>query len=279
MARTITFSRLPLLCISRTNSGLGVGSGITLDTSIFKRRSQVARQEIKTQGIQIHTRRELTVACTSTKETRPTPRSNSPGERAIQLYERINDKKWEALEEIISKDCCFEDYSFPTPFNGKKEVLLFFKQLTSSMGNHVKFNPKKISDDEETAWVNWHLEWNGNEIPFTRGCSYYECSNDGERLVISKAQVFVESPIKPGGIVLNLLKIITTLFDNFPKQTERFLKSPHAIVQWTMRIYSMFLAPFISTLLASYINSWKLMASMLGYAFSMIIFILKIFFN
>ncbi|KAK3429233.1 hypothetical protein EUGRSUZ_E00647 [Eucalyptus grandis] len=278
MAHTITFSCLPSSCRSRMNSGTGDG-GIALTTSIFERRSQFAQKEIKMQGIRIHDRHKLTLPCTMRNETHPTPRSNSPGERASQLYERINDKKWQALEEIISEDCCFEDYSFPTPFKGNKEVLLFFKQLTSSMGNHVKFNPKHISDDDKTAWVNWHLEWKGNEIPFTRGCSFYECSKDGDRLVIRKAQVFVESPIKPGGIVLILLKNITSLFDNFPTQTERFLKSPHAIVQWAMRIYYIFLAPFISTLLESYINSWKLMARMLSYALSMIIFILKLFFH
>ncbi|KAL3738179.1 hypothetical protein ACJRO7_019673 [Eucalyptus globulus] len=278
MAHSITFSRLPSTCRSCTNSGISGGS-IALNTSIFERRSQFARKEIKTQGVRIHNRRKLTLACTLRNESNPTPRSNSPGERASQLYERINDKKWEALKEIISEDCCFEDYSFPTPFKGNKEVLLFFKQLTSSMGNHVKFNPKHISDDDKTAWVNWHLEWKGHEIPFTRGCSFYECSKDGDRLVIRKAQVFAESPIKPGGIVLILLKNITSLFDNFPTQTERFLKSPHAIVQWTMRIYNIFLAPFISTLLESYINSWKLMARMLSNALSMIIFILKLFFH
>lgn len=58
-----------------------------------------------------------------------------------------------------------------------------------------------------------------------------------------------------------------------------FLKSPRAIVQWAMRIYNMFLAPFISTLLANYINSWKFTAPMLGYALRVIISVLKIFFK
>ncbi|XP_030474929.1 uncharacterized protein LOC115692269 [Syzygium oleosum] len=278
MAHTITFSRLHLSCRSRTTSSVRDG-GIALNTSIFKRRSPFARKEIKTQGIQIHNHRKLAQVFTSTSETHPMPRSSSPGERAMQLYECINEKNFKALDEIISEDCCFEDFSFPTPFKGKKEVLLFFAQLTSSMGKNVKFNPKHISDDEETAWVNWHLEWRGNEIPFTRGCSFYECSKDGERLVLRKAQVFVESPIKPGGIVLILLKTITSLFDDFPTATERFLKSPHAIMQWAMRIYNMFLAPFIGTLLASYINSWKFVVRMIGCALGMIIFILKLFFN
>lgn len=119
MAHTITFSRLHLSCRSRTTSSISDG-GIALNTSIFKGRSPFARKEIKTQGIQIHNHRKLAQVFTSTSETHPTPRSSSPGERAMQLYECINEKNFKALDEIISEDCCFEDFSFPTPFKGKK---------------------------------------------------------------------------------------------------------------------------------------------------------------
>ncbi|XP_048131727.1 uncharacterized protein LOC115746565 isoform X1 [Rhodamnia argentea] len=204
MARAITFSRLPSLsCGACTNSTIGNG-GTALTSSVFER-FRFGQKEIKTRGIRIHYHRKLTLVLTSRSDIHPTPRSHSPGERAKQLYECINEKNLKALDEVISKDCCFEDFSFPTPFNGNKEVLLFFAQLTSSMGKNVRFILKNVSEDEETAWVNWHLEWKGNEIPFTRGCSFYECSKDGERLVIRKAQVFVEPPIKPGGIVLVIL--------------------------------------------------------------------------
>ncbi|KAL3738181.1 hypothetical protein ACJRO7_019675 [Eucalyptus globulus] len=277
MAHAVTFSFLPSSRRVCANSTLGDG-GIALANSTFEI-FRFARKEIETRGIQIHHRREVTLALTSRNDVHHTLRSYSPGERAKQLYECVNEKNLEALDEIISEDCCFEDFSFPTPFNGKKEILLFFGQLTSSMGKNVRFNLKSVGEDEDSAWVNWHLEWKGKEIPFTRGCSFYECSKDGERLVIRKAQVFVESPIKPGGAVLTLLKTITSSFDDFPTATERFLKSPGAIVQWAMRMHNMFLAPFISTLPASNINSWKFMVQRLGYAHGMIIFILKLFFK
>ncbi|XP_039168228.1 uncharacterized protein LOC108960189 [Eucalyptus grandis] len=277
MARSITFSRFPWSHRACTNPTFGNG-GTALANSAFER-FQFARKEIETRGIQIHHRRQLTLSLTSRDDVPYTPRSYSPGERAKQLYEYINEKNLEALDEIISEDCCFEDFYFPTPFDGKKEILHFFEQLTSNMGKNVRFNLRNVGEDENSAWVNWHLEWSGDEIPFTRGCSFYEFSKDEERLVIRKAQVFVEWPIKPGGTVLILLKTITSLFDDFPEVSDRFLKSPRAIVQWAMRIYNMFLAPFISTLLANYMNSWKFMAPMLGYALQVIISVLKIFFK
>ncbi|KAL3738182.1 hypothetical protein ACJRO7_019676 [Eucalyptus globulus] len=274
MACTITFSRLPSSRKACTNSIFGDG-GTALVNPAFER-YQFAQKEIKTRGIQIHHPHQLTLALTSRDDVPHPLRSYSPGERAKQLYECINEKDLVALDEIIMLNAnCLTH-----------EILLFFEQLTSNMGKNVRFNLNNVGEDENSAWVNWHLD----EIPFTRGCSFYECSKDGERLVNRKAQVFVEWPIKPGGTVLILLKTITSLFDDFPEVSDNqslmrhafhavFLKSPRAILQWAMRIYDMLLAPFISTLLANYINSWKFMAPTLGYALHMIISILKFFFK
>lgn len=38
----------------------------------------------------------------------------------MQFYETINEKKLNQLEELLSDDCFFEDYSFPKPFHGKQ---------------------------------------------------------------------------------------------------------------------------------------------------------------
>ncbi|OMP11835.1 hypothetical protein COLO4_03661 [Corchorus olitorius] len=97
----------------------------------------------------------------------------------------------------------------------------FFDLLIKGMGQNVKFVIEHVCEgDNFTAGVNWHLEWKQTTIPFTRGCSFYQCSEEGERLVIKKAVIVIESPIKPGGIVLVLLKNLTTIFDEFPQAAE-----------------------------------------------------------
>ncbi|KAK9281899.1 hypothetical protein L1049_004806 [Liquidambar formosana] len=148
-------------------------------------------------------------------------------ETIMQFYTCINEKNLNQLSEFITDDCFFDDFSFLKPFQGKKEVMHFFEQLTASMGQNVKFSIGHVwCGDEFTAAVYWHLEWKKRHIPFTRGCSFYECAKDEERLTIKKAQAVIESPIKPGIFALTLLKIVTTLFDEFPNATEWFLKSP-----------------------------------------------------
>lgn len=97
----------------------------------------------------------------------------------------------------------------------------FFSQLIASMGPNIEFKIGLVSEgDDFTTGVNWHLEWNKKQIPFTKGCSFYECSTEGMKLVIKRARVITESPMKPGRSVLVLLKFLTSLFDTFPKATE-----------------------------------------------------------
>ncbi|KAK8266724.1 hypothetical protein V6Z12_D12G265200 [Gossypium hirsutum] len=194
------------------------------------------------------------------------------------FYMCINEKNLKGLEGYISEDCYIEDCSFYNPFNGKREVIHFFYLLMGSMGQNVKFIIEHICEgDSFTAGVNWHLEWKQTQIPFTRGCSFYECSEEGEILVIKKARIIIESPLKPGGVVLVLLKNVTTIFDEFPQVAEWFLKSPHVILQWLLKIYAIFVAPLINPLLAGYVRIGKFMAGLFALAIKIVVYISRIF--
>lgn len=92
-----------------------------------------------------------------------------------------------------------------------------------------------------------------------------------------KARVVIESPVKPGGIVLTLLKNLTSLSDDFPKAAEWLLNSPHVISTFLLKAYTMLLGPFIRPILAGYINMWNFIARLLGLAFNILINILNIF--
>ncbi|KAK8500499.1 hypothetical protein V6N13_046897 [Hibiscus sabdariffa] len=187
------------------------------------------------------------------------------------FYECINEKNLKKLGGFISGDCYIEDCSFFNPFNGKKEVMHFFDMLMGSMGQNVKFIIEHVCEgDGLTVGVIWHLEWKQTQVPFTRGCSFYECSEEGEILVIKKARVIIESPLKPGGVVLVLLKNVTMMFDEFPRAAEWFLKSPHVIIQSLMKIYDIFLAPFVNPLVASYVRIWEFMARLFALAIRML---------
>ncbi|OVA10096.1 Polyketide cyclase SnoaL-like domain [Macleaya cordata] len=162
----------------------------------------------------------------SGKSTDIQPSPISPSDTIAHFYNCINSKNWKQLGDFISNDCCFEDYTFPKPFEGKEEVMQFFQQLTEGMGKNLKFVIHNMCrGDKSTVAIMWHLEWNDKQIPFTRGCSFYECIEQGDRFLIKHARVVIESLIKPGTLALTLLKLVTNLFDEFPTVTESTLTS------------------------------------------------------
>ncbi|KAJ0974439.1 hypothetical protein J5N97_016404 [Dioscorea zingiberensis] len=103
------------------------------------------------------------------------------------FYNSINSKTIadEELAKFISKECKFEDMAFQKPFVGEKEVNDFLRELKKAMGKQIKFKVDKVfGGNDLDVGVLWHLEWNENVIPFTKGCSLFECSRAGENILI-----------------------------------------------------------------------------------------------
>ncbi|XP_042006190.1 uncharacterized protein LOC121754971 isoform X1 [Salvia splendens] len=204
--------------------------------------------------------------------------SLSPAARTImEFYSSINQKNLTKLEALIADDCCFRDYFFAKPFQGKKEVMHFLEQLTTCMGDHrnMRFNVELVCEGNDyTVAFNWHLDWKKMEVPFTRGSSCFSLLVNDDKLLIKKAQVLIESPIKLGVVALAIFKSVTSIFDAFPAATEWFLKSPHTMFRVLIKAYSIGIHPVISPFLAWYIN---LTACILTTTLNILHYIAKIF--
>ncbi|WOL09984.1 hypothetical protein Cni_G18738 [Canna indica] len=119
-----------------------------------------------------------------------------------KFYSSINKKDLSRLEKLLSKDCVIDDMVYPKPLNGKR-IRQFFENLTRAMGKHVRFVIDGVYEGKGLATaVIWHLEWDNHFIPFTKGCSFFDCSADGELLLIKEARVFMELPLKPGDLMI-----------------------------------------------------------------------------
>lgn len=225
-------------------------------------------------------RNRISVSASKRPDSQSWQNSVSPSQIVDQYYTCINDKELRQLREYISEDACFDDYAFTQPFHGKEEVMRFLDQLTDCMGRNVKFRVKHIYEgDDLTAAASWHLEWKRKQIPFTRGCTFFKLSKEGQNMIIWRADVLIESPIKPGSVVLTLLKKVTSIFDDFPSVTEWFLKSPQAILSWILKIYNIFVTPWLTPLLSGYIAIWSFFVRLLNWAITIASFISKIFFK
>ncbi|KAL9246689.1 hypothetical protein vseg_020192 [Gypsophila vaccaria] len=219
----------------------------------------------------LNQKRYLSVIPTSAAVSDSTPEVPSLSDLVRRFYTCINEKNLTELEGLISSDCFLQDSVFPHSFQGEKEVMGFISQLVESMGQNVHFRIGTICGGEElVASLDWHLEWKEDQIPFSRGCSIFQCTIEDDRLVIRKAQIITESPIKPGNLALGLLKILASLFDEFPQAAKWFLKSPQTIFTVASKIYNIFFAPIINPVLAFYVTLWRLIARLLGYIISVL---------
>ncbi|OEL19300.1 hypothetical protein BAE44_0019681 [Dichanthelium oligosanthes] len=151
-----------------------------------------------------------------------------------EFYSSLNEKNSKRLDKLIAPDCIVEDTAYYKPLDVKC-TRIYFKRLMESMGENVKFAIDEVCQGaEHTTAVMWHLEWNGYIIPFSKGCSFYICSENGAELLIRKVHIFDESPLKPGKWALlaliishekfqclqEILNIVTNLLNMFPKIAE-----------------------------------------------------------
>ncbi|KAG0474906.1 hypothetical protein HPP92_014592 [Vanilla planifolia] len=118
------------------------------------------------------------------------------------FYDRLNKKDIGKLDELMDSNCLFEDMAFPRPFQ-KEEAHLFLKQLSTAMGQNVKFCIDDVYEEGKTnAGKSLLAEWKKRAIPLTKGCNFFYCSENADRLLIKKACVFIEPSVKPGAVVL-----------------------------------------------------------------------------
>ncbi|ONK72932.1 uncharacterized protein A4U43_C04F25080 [Asparagus officinalis] len=196
---------------------------------------------------------------------------------ADDFYSSLNKKNRYRLHELIADDCIFQDMAFSKPFKGK-EVHHFLRNLTEAMGKDVKFVVDRVYEgDGLSIAVLWHLEWQKKRIPFATGCSFYDCIKEKEKFSIKKATVYFESPLKPGEFVLSLLNIISSLFDNFPKQAKWFLEKPHAMIHLLIKAYKILIEPFILPLIVYYTHLWTYGALIISYVLNILQKLLKFF--
>ncbi|XP_010545499.1 PREDICTED: uncharacterized protein LOC104817848 [Tarenaya hassleriana] len=276
MASTVEFSGRSIIQ-TLNNRSLRFEPGLALKR--FPRSKPVQRKTKCTYAATCRTGREnsgLVVSSLGEKHHGSSPVSGY--DVVMKFYSSINNKNQDLLRNCFAHDCYIDDFSFPKPFRGKRETMKFYEQLVTSMGQNVKFCVENVCEgDGYTAAVNWHLEWKGRNIPFTRGCSFYEFAEEGGEMVIRNARILIESPIKPGGIVLTLLKNITFLFDEFPKAAEWFLEKPYAIIQVILRIYGLIFAPFVKNIMEGYLKLLNLVAEFILLTLKIIIKIRSFF--
>lgn len=163
-----------------------------------------------------------------------------------QFYTCYNAGDVDGLMQLFAEDCEYHDMIYAQPFKGHEAVRAFFTKCGQIIPSDCKFAIDAITDgDSRCVGVKWHLDLAGNEFPFSRGVSFYELDDQGR---ILRARDIVESAIKPGGVALRAIGLVTPLIRKLgpaasPDNLNKY--PPAAIGMWG------FYAVYVGLVLAS----------------------------
>ena len=116
-----------------------------------------------------------------------------------QYFEAWNQRDMKKAVSIFADNVEYDDLAFPKPFVGKEKLEAHLLVCAECFPPSFSFVVDDKADAGDKLMVRWHVENNGDELPFTRGCSYYEIE-DGK---IAKGIDAIEPAVfKTGGVSL-----------------------------------------------------------------------------
>lgn len=116
--------------------------------------------------------------------------------------------------ECFTDDCTYDDTQYAKPFEGKPALRKHLLRVAANLPQSFQFviDDLAISANGQKVGVQWHVENNGETLPFTRGCSFYTC-DETTGLIQSGFDVPEPAVIKPGSTGLNLLSFASKLIE------------------------------------------------------------------
>jgi len=120
-----------------------------------------------------------------------------------------NVRDMETAVQLWAEDCKYEDTQYAGAFEGKEALRAHLIRVADALPESFAFIVDEVADGGSTVGVQWHVESNGEPLPFTRGCSVYTANADG--LLATGFDVPEPAPIKPGGAGLALLSLASKI--------------------------------------------------------------------
>ncbi|CAL5204003.1 unnamed protein product [Lathyrus oleraceus] len=159
------------------------------------------------------------------------PSSPSPVHIVHEFYEAFNKKDTETLKLLLSPECVYQDLLFYSAYEGQESIIHFWQSVMDAMGPNIHVFVEDVKETNHVmVTVFMHLVWKDKKLPFTSGCRFFTFEEVEGKLLISKITGMEEFPLKPGELVLKLLKGIGNILDNYPLAAGAMLDS-HASQQ------------------------------------------------
>ncbi|WJX40373.1 hypothetical protein P8452_27854 [Trifolium repens] len=151
----------------------------------------------------------------------------SPIHIVHEFYKAFNKKDTETLKQLLSPNCVYQDLLFYTAYEGQENIISFWQSVMDAMGPNIHVFVEDVKESNNVMMVTafMHLEWKDKKLPFTNGCRFFTFEEVEGKWLISKITCVEEFPLKPGELVLKLLKGIGKILDSYPLAAAAMLDS------------------------------------------------------
>lgn len=126
---------------------------------------------------------------------------NNKQNAAERYFAAWNKRDMDAAINVFTEDCQYEDTVFPSPFDGREALQKHLYLCADAMPSTFSFVVDDVADGGDTLTVKWHVENNGEQMPFTRGCSFYTIDTASD-LIATGIDEVEPAVLKLGGIKL-----------------------------------------------------------------------------
>lgn len=132
------------------------------------------------------------------------------GSQVISLYFKYwNSREMDNAADLFDPDCIYEDTLYPEQFKGKDDIKFHLLRVADSLPSSFQFVVDEYSTGSDikgqvTIGVQWHVESDGQQLPFTRGTSIYKVNDKG---LISYGFDVPEPTVKQAPSVLQFSKM------------------------------------------------------------------------
>mmetsp|Transcript_8225 Transcript_8225/g.10118 ORF Transcript_8225/g.10118 Transcript_8225/m.10118 type:complete len:489 (+) Transcript_8225:87-1553(+) len=131
-----------------------------------------------------------------------------------RYFDAWNRRDMETATSLFTPDCTYDDTQYSTPFTGREALQKHLRKVADALPPSFSFvlDDIAISSCGTKIGVQWHVENNGEQLPFTRGCSFYTVEEE-TGLIKSGFDVPEPAGIKPGSAGLILLSVVSKLLE------------------------------------------------------------------
>ena len=108
------------------------------------------------------------------------------------FFSSWNERDMDAAAALFSEDCSYEDTQYSSDFQGRPKVRQHFNRVAKALPKTFSFVVDDISSSQSgenkfSVGVRWHVENDGEPLPFTRGCSMYNVVlNEEKKYLITR---------------------------------------------------------------------------------------------